>query len=80
MSRKFLPSNLQCDTIEKLVTIKRMLRNELGTEAAVVSQMLSKLVTDNVLLLQDQNTYQEKYQKLVSKYDLLISELESVKI
>ena len=51
---------------------------ELETEVEVVSQMISKLVTDNAVMSQNQDVYQEKYRNLVDRYDALIVELESV--
>ena len=51
---------------------------ELETEVEVVSQMISKLVTDNAVMPQNQDVYQEKYRNLVDRYDALIVELESV--
>lgn len=51
---------------------------ELDTEIEVVSEMVSKLVSDNALIPQDQDTYQEKYKNLVSRYETLVAEFESV--
>ncbi|OFU82953.1 hypothetical protein HMPREF3112_09155 [Streptococcus sp. HMSC10E12] len=51
---------------------------ELETEVEVVSQMISKLVTYNAVMPQDQDAYQEKYRNLADRYEALIVELKSV--
>lgn len=63
--------------ISGTVDLERRMK-ELETEVEVISQMISKLVTYNAVMPQDQDAYQEKYRNLADRYEALIVELESV--
>ena len=76
------------EVLEKLELLLQMVNDEsietrireLETEADVVSQMVSNLVTNNARISQNQDEYQIKYRKLAEKYDGLIKEIEDLEV
>lgn len=52
----------------------------LETEAEVVSQLVANLVSENAIIRQDQDKYLDKYNKLTSKYEGIVQEIESLEL
>ncbi|RRN49891.1 recombinase family protein [Streptococcus suis] len=53
---------------------------ELESEAEILSQMISSLVVENAKVIQDQDEYQSKYQKLSSKYETIVKNIEVLEV
>ncbi|MGP6407250.1 recombinase family protein, partial [Streptococcus dysgalactiae] len=52
----------------------------LETEAEVVSQLVANLVSENAIIMQDQDKYLKKYNQLTSKYEGIVQEIESLEL
>ncbi|MDG3181407.1 recombinase family protein [Streptococcus parasuis] len=66
-------------SIDSLVSIDDEIR-ELENEADILSQMISTLVVENASVIQDQDEYQSKYQKLSSKYETTVKNIELLEV
>ncbi|HEO0192092.1 TPA: recombinase family protein [Streptococcus agalactiae] len=52
----------------------------LETEAEVVSQLVANLVSENAIIRQDQDKYLKKYNQLISKYEGIVQDIESLEL